>query len=82
MESIQQKHNFVQNVMKISIYNRGGSSVGRATGLQSVGHRFDSYSLHQKEIKARVIVELEKSRLASFRTVLGLSHNHNTYVNC
>ena len=54
--------------MLISINNRGGSSVGRATGLHPVGRRFDSYSLHQKN-KARVIVGLKKSRLASGHTV-------------
>tara|TARA_B100001971_G_C18210150_1_gene550155 strand:+ start:633 stop:815 length:183 start_codon:yes stop_codon:yes gene_type:complete len=33
--------------MEILINKRGGSSVGRATGLHPVGRRFDSYSLHQ-----------------------------------
>ena len=71
MEFIQLNRNFVENVIK-RLKIRGGSSVGRATGLHPVGRRFDSYSLHQNN-KGPCERRVEKSRLASFRTV-GVFH--------
>ena len=67
--------------MKISINNRGGSSVGRATGLHPVGRRFDSYQLHQRR-KARVIVWAEVELIGVLPHGIHFITQENTYVNC